>query len=249
MGYNPAMLEGKTILITGSSRGIGGATARLAAQYGATVVLHGRDMNEELKALAAELKTHAVTADVHDDAAVRTAVEEAIVKTGRVDALINCAGITNPQSEFLKQTDEEWKDVFDVNVLGTVRFCRAVIPHMQVKGGGRIVNISSIRGYGITSSRAAYSASKAAIINLTATLAREFAPVIAVNAVSPGFTDTEMTKTWNEETWAKVKRALLGRIARPEEIAEAILFLASDRASFMTGQTILVDGGYSISGG
>jgi len=119
---------------------------------------------------------------------------------------------------------------------------------MQKKGAGRIVNIASIRGYGITSSRAAYSTSKAAIMNLTCTLAKEYAPTIAVNAVSPGFTRTDMAKTWSEAVWNQVKTSLLNRVAEPEEIAEAICFLASEKASCITGQSLLVDGGYSISG-
>ena len=119
---------------------------------------------------------------------------------------------------------------------------------MQKKGSGRIVNIASIRGYGITSSRAAYSTSKAAIMNLTCTLAKEYAPMIAVNAVSPGFTRTDMAKTWSEQVWEQVKTSLLNRVGEPEEIAEAICFLASEKASFITGQSILVDGGYSIAG-
>jgi len=113
---------------------------------------------------------------------------------------------------------------------------------------GRIVNIASIRAFGSTSGRPAYSASKAAVMNLTSVLAKEFAPDILVNAVAPGFIETPMSKVWDEEIWKKIKTALLGRVGQPKEIAEAILFLASDKASFITGQTIIVDGGYSISG-
>ena len=122
------------------------------------------------------------------------------------------------------------------------------IPQMQKNKYGRIVNIASIRAYEFASGRPVYSASKAVIVNLTAVLAKEFAPDISVNAVAPGFTETSMAKTWDEEVLKQVKSALLGRSAQPKEIAEAILFLASEKASFITGQTILVDGGYSISG-
>ena len=118
---------------------------------------------------------------------------------------------------------------------------------MQKARGGRIVNIASIRANIGTSGKPVYSASKAAIVNLTSVLAKEFAPDIYVNAVSPGYTNTPISANWDKKVWKQVNTALVGRIAQPKEIAEAILFLASDRASFITGQTIIVDGGYSIS--
>ncbi len=237
------MFSGKTVLVTGSSRGIGAATARLAKQYGAEVILHGRSESDELKKLSGALGSRYLVADVADEAAVLDSIKD----LEKIDALVNCAGITNPKS-FMDSTDEDWLDVFNVNVLGTVHFCKAVIPIMQKNGYGRIVNISSIRGYGITSGREAYSVSKAAIINLTASLAKDYAPMIAVNAVAPGFTETDMAKTWSEKVWAQVKQSLMNRVAQPEEIAEAVCFLASEKASFITGQTLLVDGGYSIAG-
>lgn len=241
------MLENKTILITGSSRGIGEATARLAKSYGATVILHGREKSEKLMQLAQELDAHFIMADVRDKASVEKEVKRILSQVQKIDILINCAGITNSKS-FMDFTDEDWEEIFDVNVMGTVRFCRALIPHMQENKFGRIVNVASIRGYGITSGRAAYSASKAAIINLTASMAKELAPSIRVNAVSPGFTQTDMSSTWSEKVWSQAKSSLLGRVGQPSEIAEVILFLASDKSDFIVGQTILVDGGYSISG-
>lgn len=241
------MLEGKVILITGSSRGIGAATAKLAKDYGASVVLHGRTESDELKKLAQELDTQHIACDVTDEKAVKKAVDQVLSKQGKIDVLVNSVGIATSKL-FLEATSEIWLDLFKVNVLGTVNFCKAVIPAMQAAEYGRIVNIASIRGHSESAGKPAYSASKAAIINLTTTLAKEFAPHIAVNAVSPGFTNTEMTQHWTEAVWAQTKTALTGRVAEPGEIGEAILFLASDRASFITGQTILVDGGYSISG-
>ncbi|OGI94024.1 hypothetical protein A3A03_00700 [Candidatus Nomurabacteria bacterium RIFCSPLOWO2_01_FULL_40_18] len=241
------MLKDKIILITGSSSGIGVATARLAQEYGAKVILHGRTESPELKTLAKELDCEYIVCDVADKSAVESAVADILKKVKRIDVLVNSAGIA-PRAKFLESTDEHWLDIFKVNVLGTAHFCQAVIPHMQKNKYGRIVNIASIRAYIDTAGRPAYSASKAAIVNLTAVLAKEFAPDIAVNAVAPGYTDTPITANWDDEVWAKAKTSLLKRIAQPKEIAEAILFLASDRASFMTGQTILVDGGYSISG-
>ena len=241
------MLKNKIVLITGSSRGIGAATARLARSYGARVVLHGKQESDGLQKLARNLKAEYIVCDVIDGKAVMRAVNKIVKRFKKIDALINCAGITNTNF-FLETTDEDWLEVFKVNVLGTVHFCQAVITYMLRQKYGRIVNIASIRGYGSTSGRAAYSVSKAAIINLTATLAKEFAPHIFVNAVSPGFTETDMSKTWSAAVWKQAQSSLLGRIARPNEIAEMLLFLASDRASFITGQTFLVDGGYSIAG-
>jgi NAD(P)-dependent dehydrogenase (short-subunit alcohol dehydrogenase family) len=242
------MLKDKIILITGSSSGIGLATAKLAKGYGAIVILHGRDESEELKNLSKELNCEYICCDVADQATVSSEINRILEKVKKIDILVNSAGIA-PAQEFLGSTDEEWLSVFKVNVLGTTHFCQAVIPQMQKNNYGRIVNIASIKGYQNMASPTAYSASKAAIINITSSLAKQFAPDIAVNAVSPGYTDTPMSLT-RTQGWAmdKAKTALLGRVAQPEEIAEAILFLASDKASFITGQTILVDGGYSISG-
>ena len=241
------MLKDKIILITGSSSGIGLATARLAKEYGATVILHGKTESDELKNFAKELDCEYIFCDVADKVAVESEVNKIIDKVKSIDILVNSAGISLNQ-KFLESTDEVWLDVFKTNVLGTTHFCQAVIPKMQKNKYGRIVNISSIRGYPGTSGNSAYSASKAAIINLTSTLAKQFAPDIFVNSVAPGFTNTAIALSWGEQVQAQATSNLFGRLAEPEEIAEAILFLASDKASFITGQTLLVDGGYSISG-
>lgn len=239
-------LEGKTLFITGSSRGIGAATAQLAKGYGATVVLHGSRVSRELKKLAKELDADVAIFDVSDSKAVEKAMKVLLKKHKRVDALVNCAGITNTHST-LDATEKDWLEVYKVNVIGTANVCKHLLPVMKKQGSGRVVNISSIRAYGSTSGRAPYSASKAAVINLTCVLAKEFAPEVCVNAVSPGFTRTDMSKTWSKEQLKKAKGSLLGRIAEPEEIAEMILFLCSDRASFITGQTFLVDGGITLA--
>ena len=242
------MLKGKNILITGSSSGIGLATARLAKEYGANVILHGKTENEELKALVQELNCEYIFCDVVDKIAVDSEVQKILEKVKRIDILVNSAGIA-PMQEFLKSTDELWLDVFKTNVLGTTHFCQAVIPQMQKNKYGRIINISSIKGYPTMAGNGAYSASKASILSITSSLAKEFAPDIAVNAVAPGYTDTPMSLTrTSSKAMEKAKTSLVGRVGQPEEIAEVILFLASDKASFITGQTILVDGGYSISG-
>lgn len=241
------MLKDKIILITGSSSGIGEATARLAKEYGASVILHGRDESEELKTLAKELGCEYIFCDVSDQSAVQSEINKIIEKVKNIDILVNSAGISLNQ-KFLESTDDVWLEIFKVNVLGTTHFCQAVVPEMQKNNYGRIVNIASVRGYPSTSGNPAYSASKAAIVNITSSLAKQFAPNIFVNAIAPGFTNTAIAQSWDEEVRAQATNNLLGRIAEPKEIAEAILFLASDKASFITGQTLLVDGGYSISG-
>ena len=241
------MLDGKVILITGSSRGIGAATARLAVDYGAKVILHGRSKSKELTDLADQLDANYIVCDAEDKKAVYKEIERMIKATGKIDGLVNSAGISKPKP-FLETADSDWLEIFNVNLLGTVHFCQAVIPNMLKRKYGRIVNIASVRGHlvNIYSKNLTYSTSKAAIINLTVGLAKEYMPDIAVNAVSPGLTETEMSKTWNEALWAEAKNYPLGRPAKSEEVAEVILFLISDRASFINGQVIMVDSGNSL---
>ncbi|MBL8640391.1 MAG: SDR family oxidoreductase [Alphaproteobacteria bacterium] len=238
------------IFITGSARGIGAATARLAKEQGWLPVLHGRTETDRLKTLAKELEAPFFVADVGNKAEIDKAIKAAHEKLGRLDALANCAGIVKPKP-FLEMNLEDWQVEYQINVLGSVFACQAVIPLMQKQeNGGRIVNISSIRGLAPTMSARAmcYSMSKAAICALTETLAKEFSPKIGVNAVAPGFTATDMAETWSEGVWSQARSALAGRPGEPEEIASAILFLASKQASFITGQTILADGGYTMAG-
>ena len=238
------MLSHKRILITGSSQGIGAATARLAKSYGAEVILHGKTESPALRALADELGARYIFCDVADEAAVRKEVE----KIGGVDVLVNNAGISISKP-FLELTTDDWVQVLSTNVLGVVNASKAVLPGMQERKSGRIINISSIKGLPHAAGRAAFAASKAAIIAMTASMAKEFAPHVLVNCVAPGFTETETTKAaWSERIYEQIKKSPLRRAAQPEEIAEAILFLASDKASYITGQTLVVDGGYSISG-
>ena len=238
------MLENKTILITGSSRGIGAATARLALGYGANVILHGKTESEELKEMASALGTKYIFCDVTDESAVKKEVG----KLGDIDILVNNAGISISKP-FMELTEKDWRDVLNTNIMGSVNFAKAAIPKMLKKKFGKIVNISSIKGFPQTAGRAAFASSKAAILTLTASLAKEFAPHILVNCVAPGFTETETTKqAWTERIYAQIKETPLGRAATPQEIAEVIVFLASDKSNYITGQTILVDGGYSITG-
>lgn len=239
------MLENKTILITGSSRGIGAATARLAKQYGANVILHGETKSKNLVDLSLELKSPYIFCDVADE----TAVRREISSIGSIDVLVNNAGI-NPSKTFMELTNKEWRRILEVNVLGPVNFSKAVIPGMQSRGYGKIINVASVKGYNHVAGKPGYAASKAALMRITTSMAEEFAQYgILVNAVAPGFTETEMTATsMSEVIKAQIKEISLKRMAKPEEIAETILFLASDKANYITGQTIVVDGGYLIHG-
>jgi len=237
------MLENKIILIAGSSRGIGAATARLAKSYGAQVILHGKTESEALRNLASEIDAKYIACDISDENQVFAEIK----KLGKIEILVNSAGI-NISKPFQELTNEDWLDTFKTNVFGTVNFSKAVIPGMLEREYGRIINISSVKGYPNTSGRAAYASSKGSITTLTASLAKEFAPHILVNAVAPGFVETDMTLgTWSKRIQNQIDQTSLGRMASPEEIAEVILFLASDRSRYITGQTILVDGGYSLS--
>ena len=239
------MLENKIILITGSSKGIGATTARLAKNYGANVILHGRTESTSIRDLARELNSGYIFCDVADEASVQREVG----RLGTIDILVNNAGI-NPSKTFMELTNDYWKEIFETNVLGLVNFSRAVILGMIEKNGGRIINIASIKGYNHVAGKPAYAASKAAVMRITSSMAEEFAPYnILVNAVAPGFTKTEMTQaTLSPQIQRQIEKIPLKRMANPEEIAEAVLFLAGDKANYITGQTIVVDGGYSING-
>ena len=237
------MLKNKKILITGSSRGIGASIARLAVGYGAEVVLHGKTESPDLVALASELGASYFSCDVADGARM----QEEIEKVGAIDILVNNAGVSISKP-FLELTSKDWQDTFEINVLGVVNASRAVLPMMLERKSGKIVHLASIKGLPHTAGRAAFASSKAALMTLTASMAKEFAPHILVNCVAPGFTETETTKRdWTERIYTQIDSAPLKRPALPAEVAEVVLFLASDKASYITGQTIIVDGGYTIN--
>lgn len=241
-------LDNRVVLITGSSSGIGKATALLAKEYGAIPVVHGKTESDELKQLAEQLECEYIFGDVSDKKAVSDAIQGLVTRVGRIDALVNSAGTLFDES-FQGSTDEDWLEIMRVNLLGTLHLCQEVAPMMMRQGYGKIVNVASQRGHSNTANngRMAYSASKASVINLTASLAKELAPSILVNAVSPGHVNTPLSKQWSEKSRKQANSSLLKRPLEPKEIAEAILFLASERNSAITGQTILVDGGYSLS--
>ena len=231
------------ILITGSSRGIGAAIARLAKEKGYEVLLHGRTNSSCLIELAKELDSKYLIFDISKEDEVRRALS----KITQINVLVNSAGV-NISKTFDDLTDTDWKAIYDVNLFGLVNVTRHVVPIMKrSKSTGKIINIASIKGLYASVGRVAYASSKAAVINLTTGLAKELAPGILVNAVAPGFTNTEMTDTtWSDRIKKQVGNILLKRMADPIEIAEVVLFLSGSASDYITGQTINVDGGFSI---
>jgi 3-oxoacyl-[acyl-carrier protein] reductase len=234
----------RTVLIAGSSRGIGAAAARHEAARGSRVILHGRSDSVALKELSGELDAPAYHCDGQDATAVRQLVDTALAEVGAIDALICTLGSVTATDALAGSTDD-WIAEYRSNVLGPVNFIRAVAPSMLANGGGRIVTVSSIRGRDNLASPevTAYSAAKAALENVTVSFAKALAPSITVNSVAPGFVLTDMSDTWSDEVRKEVATNLLGRAAQPEEIAALLCFLVSDGASFITGQTVLADGG------
>jgi 3-oxoacyl-[acyl-carrier protein] reductase len=236
-------LRGRVALVTGAARGIGAATARAFAGAGARVALLDREA-AELDSVVADTGGVAYPADVTNDAAVRRAVEDIVARWGRLDVLVNNAGIVR-DATLPDVTDDDWSATLDVNLRGTMLCARAAVPHMKAAGFGRILSATSIVAQTGNYGQTAYAASKAGIIGLTRTWARELGPKgITANAVAPGFIDTGMVKS----VPAKVMTDLLartpaGRMGRPDEVASVYLFLASDLASFINGAVVGVDGG------
>jgi 3-oxoacyl-[acyl-carrier protein] reductase len=238
-----ASLDGKLALVTGASRGIGRAIAEELARAGAAVVVGYRSGKDEAEELAAAIGGRAVQADVSDPDEAKRLVDEA----GDIDVLVNNAGLTR-DGLLARMSDEDWRTVIETNLSSVFYTCRAVTRPMMKKRGGSIVNISSIVGVHGNWGQTNYGASKAGIIGFTKSLARELGSRnIRANVVAPGNVKTALTEVLPDEaTAAMVQQTPLGRVADPEEIAGAVRFLASDQASFITGEVLLVDGGLGM---
>lgn len=244
----------KSILITGSSRGIGKEIAKLAHKQNYRVILHGKtnsnDLNQIYKQLSGSSKVHF---DVADKKATHRAISNLVKKYGAIDVLINNAGIAKNFVKSIDQVDDDKAvEEYKVNVLGAIHCIQAVLPGMLKKGQGSVVNISSIKGYSqlATMSTFTYAPSKSAVITITKSLAKTYSPVgVRFNVVLPGYVETDQVKDWNQDTFNRInKGTLLGRMAKPSEIAPVVLFLASDDSSYMTGSEVLIDGGYMLGG-
>ncbi len=231
----------RTALVTGSSRGIGAAAARRLAADGWDTVIHYNRSKDAALALAGQLHTRAVRADVTDPDQVSALFED----VGPVDLLVCNAGIAQ-YGLFTDVTENDWRHVLAVNTDGVYRCCRAAIPHMVRRKAGNIILISSVWGVHGASCEAAYSASKAALVGLTKALAKELGPSgIRVNCVAPGVIDTDMLAQFDQaDRQALIEQTPLGRLGTAEDVAELIAFLASDKASFITGQVIGCTGGF-----
>lgn len=241
-------LGGKRALITGASGGIGAAIARTLHAAGATVGLSGT-REDPLNALAAELgdRAHVLPCNLSDPVAVEALPKAAIAAMDGLDILVNNAGITRDQL-FMRMSDDDWASVLDVNLTATMRLCRAVMRPMMKARWGRIVNISSIVGATGNPGQVNYAASKAGMIGLTKSIAAEVASRgITANAVAPGFIATAMTDKLNDEQKDRINSQIpAGRMGTPEEIAAAVLYLASAEAAYVTGATLHVNGGMAM---
>jgi 3-oxoacyl-[acyl-carrier protein] reductase len=241
-------LSGKVAFVTGSTRGIGLAIARALHSAGAKVAIVGRDA-DRARTVAAELGER--TTGVGCDVAVAEQVEKALAAAesalGPIDVLVNNAGLTR-DNILLRLTDADWDAVLDANLKGAFHTTRAVIKGMMKRRSGRIINVTSIVGLVGNKGQANYAASKAGLVGFTKSVAKEYAGRgILANCIAPGYIDTDMTSGLPDAAKATLLQDIaLGRLGRPEDVAGAALFLASDLAAYMTGQVLVVDGGMVI---
>ncbi|MEC7760969.1 MAG: 3-oxoacyl-[acyl-carrier-protein] reductase [Pseudomonadota bacterium] len=241
-------LTGKTALVTGASGGIGGSIAKALHGAGATVTLSGT-REAPLNELAAELgdRVHVLTCNLSDPDAVDALPKQAAEVMGGLDILVNNAGITKDQI-FMRMSDEDWQNVIDVNLTATMRLCRAVMRPMMKARWGRIINISSIVGATGNPGQVNYAASKAGMVGMTKSIAYEVASRgITANCVAPGFIATAMTDKLTDDQKEKINVQIpAARMGTPEEIAAAVLYLASPEAGYVTGATLHVNGGMAM---
>jgi 3-oxoacyl-[acyl-carrier protein] reductase len=244
-------LSGKTALVTGAARGLGRCIAQSLAAAGAKVAcidLNVESLAETVAAIrAAGGEALPLACNVTDSARVGEVVDEVLNLWGALNILVNNAGITQ-DNVIVRMKDEQWDAVININLRGTFLFTRAAARPMMKARQGRIINVASVSGLMGNPGQANYSASKAGVIGLTRTVARELASRnVTVNAVAPGFIATDMTAKLSEEVRQEVvKQIPLGRMGDPQDVADAVLFLASDAASFITGHVLTIDGGLTV---
>lgn len=242
-------LDGKTAVVTGASRGIGRAIALQLASEGANVVVNFSGSEQKANQVVEEVQNLgsqgiAVQANISDSDSVAQLMNATLEQFGSIDILVNNAGITR-DNLLMRMKEDEWDDVINTNLKGVFLCTKAVTRQMMKQRAGRIINISSIVGVMGNAGQANYVAAKAGVIGLTKTTARELASRnIMVNAIAPGFITTEMTDTLPEDVKSSMLAQIpLAKLGQPEDIAKAVVFLASDDASYMTGQTLHIDGG------
>ena len=243
------LLEGKVAVVTGAARGIGKAIAIQFAKEGANVAFtdlaideNGKKTEEELNALGVKAKGYASNAANFED--THKVIDQIMQDFGRIDILVNNAGITK-DGLMMRMSEAQWDAVLNVNLKSAFNFIHAVTPIMARQRSGSIINITSVVGETGNAGQANYAAAKAGLIGFTKSVAKELASRnIRCNAIAPGCIETDMTAVLGEDTVdAMIKTIPMGRVAQPEEVAKAVLFLASDDASYITGQTLNVDGG------
>ncbi len=241
-------LTGKNALVTGASGGIGAAIATVLHRAGATVALSGTRVSP-LEALAAELgdRCHVMPCNLSDAAAVDGLPKEAIAVMGSLDILVNNAGVTK-DNIFMRMSDEDWASVLDINLTSTMRLCRGSLRGMMKARWGRIINISSIVGTTGNPGQANYAASKAGMVGMSKSIAYEVATRgITVNSVAPGFIETAMTEKLTDDQKSAIMKSIpAGRMGQSDEIAAAVLYLASNEGGYVTGQTLHVNGGMAM---
>jgi NAD(P)-dependent dehydrogenase (short-subunit alcohol dehydrogenase family) len=246
-GIAGPLLAGYTVILTGAAGGIGRYASRVLVDAGAAAVLLDRP-GESLDALSDSLRgtsANVVATDLTDRASVEQLVADVVRDYGRIDGLVNCAGLWEVR-DWDKIDDDSWQRVIDANLKSAFLCCQAVLPGMVERGSGSVVNFASTAGeYGSISPAAHYAAAKAGVIGLTKSLAREVSPHgVRVNAISPGPTDTVALGAATAEMKAKVgARTLLGRLAQPDELAHAVLYLVGPLSTFVTGHVLRVNGG------
>ena len=246
------MLTDKIALVTGASRGIGAAIAKAFAKEGAAVIINYNGSGEKAQAVADEIIINGGAAEIYqcsvaDFDACRQMIETLVKKYGRIDILVNNAGITK-DGLLMKMSEEDFDSVIDINLKGAFHTIRHMSRYFLKQRSGKIINISSVSGILGNAGQANYSASKAGVIGLTKSTARELASRgIQVNAIAPGFIETDMTDAMQAEAKERMTDAIpLKRIGKPEEIADLAVFLASAKSDYITGQVIAADGGMSI---